>query len=250
MNASSIKRTPEPVVAVVLHDAASATWAACQRVLDAVSEVAPMPVTLLAVPRYHGQAHGPAFEAQLQERFARGDELALHGYTHWDDGTPAHWLDYMKRRWYTASEGEFCALGEKEALQRLQAGAAWFAQMGWPVNGFVAPAWLMSPGTWSALQHMAFAYTCTLTEVHDLRRHATTHSHSLVYSTRAAWRRALSRPVNRIVARSVAAQPLVRLELHPWDADYAGVRRSWQRLLGRFLEDRRAVTMMQALEAA
>ena len=34
MNASSTnKRTPQPVVAVVLHDAASATWAACQRVL-------------------------------------------------------------------------------------------------------------------------------------------------------------------------------------------------------------------------
>lgn len=238
-----------PRIAVVLHDAAPATWAACQRVLGAIAEVAPVPVTLLAVPRYHFDNYDRSFERQLDDRLARGDELALHGYTHWDDGTPTGWIDYMRRRWYTASEGEFCALGSDDAIVRMCAGARWFERNKWPLHGFVAPAWLMSDGTWDALNRMSFAYTCTLREVYDLRRHKTTHSHSLVYSTRSAWRRALSRPVNRVVARQIAAQPLVRLELHPWDADYKEVRQSWQDLLAGFLADRNAVTMVEAVGA-
>ena len=37
--------------------------------------------------------------------------------------------------------------------------------------------------------------------------------------------------------------PLLRIELHPRDADFAPVRRSWQRALARALRDRRAVTV-------
>ena len=238
-----------PLITVVLHDAAPGTWDACQRVLKAIEEVAPVPVTLLAVPLYHSQPQDAGFESRMSDRLARGDELALHGYTHWDDGQPRNWLDYMRRHWYTASEGEFCALDTAEATRRLEAGQRWFEHNGWPLHGFVAPAWLMSHGTWDALKRMSFAYTCTLTEVFDLERRATTHSHSLVYSTRSAWRRAVSRPVNRIVARSIASQPLVRLELHPWDADFKAVRESWQSLLAGFLKDRQAVTMIDALRS-
>lgn len=235
-------------IAIVIHDAAPATWDACQRVIRAVEAVAPVPITFLAVPRYHFDAYDPGFERQLSDRLARGDELALHGYTHWDDGTPANWLDYMRRRWYTASEGEFCALDSSDAGLRLCAGVRWFDRNEWPLHGFVAPAWLMSPGTWDAVSRMSFKYTCTLREVYDLRNQQTVHSHSLVYSARSAWRRAVSRPVNRVVARSIAANPLVRLELHPWDADFKAMRESWQDLLGRFLEQRTATTMVEALQ--
>jgi predicted deacetylase len=130
---------------------------------------------------------------------------------------------------------------------RICAGARWFQRNEWPLHGFVAPAWLMSDGTWDAVTRMSFAYTCTLREVYDLRNRQTVHSHSLVYSARSGWRRALSRPVNRMVAKSIAANPLVRLELHPWDADYPAMRQSWQHLLGRFLEQRPAMTMVDAL---
>ncbi|CAN5349001.1 DUF2334 domain-containing protein [soil metagenome] len=246
---ASPSRRPEakPRITVVLHDAAPATWDACQRVLDALAEVAPVPVTFLAVPRYHFENYDRSFEQRLDDRLARGDELALHGYTHWDDGEPRSWVDHMRRRWYTASEGEFCALNRRDAEVRLQAGARWFERNGWPLHGFVAPAWLMSAGTWDALGGMSFDYTCTLREVFDLRRGDAVHSHSLVYSTRSAWRRALSKPVNEVVARRIASQPLVRLELHPWDADYREVRESWQGLLAGFLQDREAVTMVKAV---
>jgi hypothetical protein len=68
-------------------------------------------------------------------------------------------------------------------------------------------------------------------------------SQSVVYSTSNAWRRRTSLLWNAAVARLERGNPLLRIELHPRDADYADVRRSWQRVLERALRDRRAVTV-------
>jgi len=45
----------------------------------------------------------------------------------------------------TPGEGEFWALSEREATRRIEAGVAWFRAQGWPLAGFVAPAWLLGP---------------------------------------------------------------------------------------------------------
>src|SRR3989442_13820997 len=66
---------------VAVHDVAPATWADCERVLQAVAEVADGPVSLLAVPRYHGAPHSRGFGPWLRWRAREGDELGLHGYT-------------------------------------------------------------------------------------------------------------------------------------------------------------------------
>lgn len=64
------------------------------------------------------------------------------------------------RRIYT-HEGEFYGLDEAEALLRLEAGLEVFDRHGWPVAGFVAPAWLMSEGTRQALRRLPLRYTST-----------------------------------------------------------------------------------------
>ena len=52
------------------------------------------------------------------------------------------------------------------------------------------------------------------------------------------------------MARAERGNALLRLELHPRDADFPRVRRSWQRLLAAALADgRRAVTVAGALDA-
>lgn len=235
-----------PAVAVVVHDAAPATQAACERLLACVRQVAAVPVTLLAVPRYHGAPSDTAFEAWLGAALARGDELALHGFTHRDDGRPRSLTDYARRRWYTAGEGEFAALSQDAATARLHAGWQWFAAHGWPLHGFVAPAWLMSKGTWDALQTTDFEYTCTLGSMVALPQRTRLQSQSIVYSTRSAWRRALSLPWNAALAQCQRHRPLLRFELHPHDADHAAVRRAWMRLLERALAQRQPVTLRQA----
>lgn len=238
-----------PVLSVVVHDVAPVTWPLARRLMAAVQEVAPLPLTLLAVPRYHHHLPQADFEQWLGGRLAAGDELALHGYTHWDEGEPRGWTDRWRRRVYTAGEGEFSGLDSAQAGWRLAAGLRWFEQQGWPVQGFVAPAWLMSPGTWEALAAWPrLRYTCTLRQIVPLPGGEPLVSQSLVYSTRAAWRRALSCAWNPAVALAQRRRPLLRFELHPHDVEHAAVRRSWQRLLERQLLQREPLTLAQAVQ--
>ena len=131
---------------VSVHDVAPATWRSCQQVLAAVREVAEIPVTLLVVPAYRGQcsALAPGFESAMTDQLAHGHELALHGYFHRDLGVPRSAVDWLRRRVYTAGEGEFWALSRDEAAERLLLGQRWFAANRWPLAGFVPPAWLLS----------------------------------------------------------------------------------------------------------
>ena len=230
-----------PSLAVVVHDVAPRTLPACERLLKAVREVAPLPVTLLAVPRYHGRAADTSFMRWLQERRATGDEIALHGYTHLDDGRPHGWLDHLRRRQYTRGEGEFAALSQREATHRIAAGLQWLASCGISPRGFVALAWLMSDGTWSALQRLPLIYTCTLRRFVLLPHGRSLVSQPVVYSTANAWRRGASLAWAAIVT-SLQRGPLLRLELHPPDIEHEAIRRSWQRILGRALEYRRPLT--------
>ena len=238
----------DAAVCVVVHDVAEATLDACERLVGAIDAVAPLPLTFLAVPRYHGAAPSARLEQWLGARSRRGDELALHGWTHLDDGTPRGALDRLRRTRYTRGEGEFADLDCAAASQRLQAGIEWFGRNGWPLHGFVAPAWLLGPGGWRALRDTPLRYTSTLRHIHLLPDGARITSQSLVYSVSSGWRRAASVAWAGVVAAVEASNPVLRIELHPRDADHAGVRRSWQRVLERALRRREALTVVELTE--
>jgi len=238
-----------PGLCVVIHDVAEARLAGCERVIAALHEVAPLPLTLLAVPRFHRAAPMPAFEQWLGARSRHGDELALHGHTHLDEGRPHGALDRLRRRVYTRGEGEFWDLDEASAADRLRAGIDWFGRNGWPLQGFVAPAWLLGPGAWAALRSFReFVYTATLRHLHLLPGDDRIASQAIVYSTSTAWRRQSSIAWAAVLGRMLADNPVLRFELHPHDADHAGVRRSWQRGLERALRQREASTVAQLCE--
>ena len=116
---------------VSVHDVAPHTWLQCERLLQAIRAVADIPLTLLVVPAYHYHpvADAARYDRLLEHRLSLGDELALHGYTHLDEGAaPTGWRDKFKRQFYTQGEGEFAALGADEARQRLAWGLEWFEQ--------------------------------------------------------------------------------------------------------------------------
>ncbi|MDQ2928954.1 MAG: polysaccharide deacetylase family protein [Pseudomonadota bacterium] len=240
---NSVTAPADRFVCVVLHDVAPSTRAACSRVLKAISEVAELPLTLLAVPNYHGDAPDRDFDAWLGQRLKRGDELALHGYTHRDDLPAKGWLDRLRRNHYTRGEGEFWALPEAEAKERVDAGRAWFGANDWPLHGFVAPAWLLGAQAWPALK--GFEYTMTLRQIVRLPGRDAVTSQSVVYSTSSGWRRRTSLLWNAVVARKERSNALLRIELHPRDADFKSVRRSWQAILERALRDRRVSTVAE-----
>lgn len=233
-------------MSVALHDVAPATQARCEALIGALEHIAPLAFTLLVVPYYHGRRSNPAFERWLQSRLQHGDELVLHGLTHRDDGpAPRHWLDRLRRQWYTDDEGEFSSLDASEAARRLKAGRRWFARRDWPVHGFVAPAWLLSEGTWHALLRQPFAYTCTRTSLFALpygladQPVRVLHARSIVYSTRAAWRRAVSRPWNALVAYEERRRGWMRFELHPSDLEHRAVREQALRLVADAVDEGR-----------
>ena len=246
MSDDAADATAERTICIVLHDAAPATRSACLRTLAAVRDVAgDVPLTLLAVPRYHDDPTTTEFEAWLGERSSRGDELALHGLTHRDSGAPENWRDSLRRSHYTRGEGEFWALSHGEALQRIDIGIEWFAKHRWPLSGFVAPAWLVGPGAWAAIVERPFDYTATLRQLIHLPNREAVNSQSVVYSTSRGWRRSLSVAWNAAVAVGERRNPLLRLELHPRDADFTEVRRSWQRILERALRTRKPATVAE-----
>lgn len=244
-------------VCVVLHDVSPARWEGCQRVLAELRRCASdagvtLPVTLLVVPRMHGDAAmPPRYLDWLRGMASAGHELALHGLTHRDEGPPLRGLrDWLLRRHYTAGEGEFAALSQPQAAQRMQEGQAWARTHGLAMGGFVAPAWLLGKAGLQAAVEAGFRHTCTLTQVISLPYLRAMPAPSLVFSTRAAWRRVLSLAWNKLQARRARQAPLLRLELHPSDGDHPDVVRCWTRLLAEALHTRTPLRLAEAAQMA
>lgn len=237
---------------VSIHDVAPQTWPLCERWLQAIRSVADIPLTLLVVPAYHHHAseNSAVYEAGLESRLGRGDELVLHGYTHLDEAPPARGLfERFVRHVYTRQEGEFFCIGVEQARERLERGQEWFARRRWPLHGFVAPAWLMGQAAWDALGEFSFLYTTTRRRFYLLPQRRTVPSQSLVYSVRSGWRRQMSHGWNTVLCASLQHAPLVRLGLHPPDVLYPQVVARCQRMLEGLLETRQAMTKHAFAEA-
>lgn len=245
---------------VAVHDVAPATWPACAELIAAIRQVAEIPLTLLVVPHFHGHGLKPdapadpgierAYRHTLDALAQAGHELALHGYTHLDEGPPARgWRRRFLREVYTTAEGEFAALDADEARRRLQLGLAWFGQRGWHPAGFVPPAWLLSEGAWLALGDSPFSYTTTWRQFHLLKPRHALHAPALVYAARNRSGRLLSPPLASLLAWRLRQAPLVRLALHPRDALHPALVRHAQQLIARLLDDGR-VPLSKAAFAA
>ena len=236
-----------PALCVAIHDVAPSTWPECLHLLHAVKAVAPIPLSWLVVPRYHGSARrSRSFEASLERLLGEGDELVLHGLTHVDESPlGGSWRWRLLRTLYTQREGEFAALELGEARRRIEQGMAWFSERGWPLNGFVAPAWLLGDAAWVALREYSFLYTTTYTRFHLLRQGRALRAPALVYTSRNGLGRTVSPVVVDALATLMSTAPLVRLALHPRDAHHPALVLHAQRLLEGLLGARQALTKAQ-----
>lgn len=245
----------ERLLCVSVHDVGWHRIDLVRALLASIHEVGNIPLTLLVVPNYH--EHGgigiAPFEQFLAQRLALGDELALHGLTHQDPIERHGVIEHLRRDWYTRGEAEFSRLDRHQATARLRVGLDWFARRGWPVHGFVAPAWMLSAAAFDTLRsEPAIRYTETWRQVMRLDHvGATIHRHrapAIVYSSADDWRKRASRTVTTTFACMLRAAPLVRLALHPADVTDAPTRRHWQRLLACLAAERRVMTMREFIE--
>jgi uncharacterized protein len=238
-------------VCIAIHDVAPATMPACEPLFALLAELGEPPATLLVVPDFHRRGRAErdlAFVRAIDRRLARGDEVALHGYHHVDDGPVPHSpFEWLQRRVLTASEGEFSALTQHEAEQRIGAGLAMFERLRWNVAGFVAPAWLLGDGARAALAHTRLRWTSThgaIESLVDARRIA---APAISASARSAWRRWTSRRWLALAPAALRAQPLVRVALHPADVADASLVDAWRTLIRTLLAERIALTKTDAL---
>jgi len=231
-----------PSLLLVLHDVAPNTWADYQGFVEAVDAMGNVPMTWLVVPDFHKNNHldaHPGFRRMLASRLARGDELVLHGYFHCDDGPAAKTPhDWFMRRVYT-HEGEFYGLSEAAALARLRGGIELFHRYHWPLHGFVAPAWLMSPGTRQALRQLPLRYTSDAQHLYRLPDFVPIDAPGLVWSARSAWRRGVSKWLSDQQQQRWRQAPVIRLGLHPVDMRHEFSRAYWLHTLKRLLEEGR-----------
>ena len=238
--------------AISVHDVAPETWPQCERLL-ALADSFGAPVTLLVVPHYHRGVRADAdavFTAAVRRRVACGDEVVLHGYYHEDHGPPPLTpRDWLRRRVYTASEGEFATLDTATAVELLARGRAVLEAMRLTAAGFVPPAWLINEPALDAVRGSGLRYTCTRDLLIDLgadARAARDGDHriaapSIVYSTWTAWRRALSRRWNRRRLAALTTVPRLRVALHPADVEHDTVMNDWARVVAGLAKERRAV---------
>jgi uncharacterized protein len=233
------------LLCVSLHDVAPATLSACRDILAFLDRQRIGPIALLVVPDYHGLGRADRDERFcdfLRARVRRGDEIVLHGYFHRDpDREPRGLIDWLERRAYTDLEGEFARLDANVARARLLRGLAVLRSAGWQPSGFVAPAWLMSPGTCDALEGMPLRYYATRDSLWLLAGERRIPAPSLVVSARGPWRRALSVPWNCAILARYLDAPVLRAALHPTDLRHRSTEALWRRLLSA-TGDREIVT--------
>jgi predicted deacetylase len=238
------------LLCISLHDVAPATLSDCANTVAFLDDLRLGPLALLVVPDYHGLGRADRdgrFAAFIESRLVRGDEIVLHGYRHVDAAPPAGDVrDWLTRRIYTDSEGEFARLDFEAARSRILRGLVVLHSAGWYPIGFVAPAWLMSTQAQCALEATPLRYVATRQAVVALQSGQSIPAPSLVVSTRSTWRRALSPIWNQALLERHATRRVVRAALHPADLRYPAMERLWRRLFSR-LHDREVVTEAQLL---
>ncbi|MEI6417692.1 MAG: polysaccharide deacetylase family protein [Sphingomonadales bacterium] len=172
---------------------------------------------MLVVPDHWDQAPiagNRAFAARLRGWADMGIEMFLHGWRHKDDA-PAG----LAARHMTAGEGEFSALSEAEARARLQRGRAVVEDaIGRPVAGFIAPAWLYSPGAHAAIAAEGFA----LAEDHFRvwqpgSGKVLARGPVITWASRSPGRIRSSLLAAGLLRHALLPLPVVRLAVHPGD---------------------------------
>ncbi len=237
---------------VVLHDVAPSQWPLYHPLVEETDRMG-LPLTLLVVPDFHRQGRidrDPDFLRTMRARLARGDEIVLHGWRH-DDPGPVSLRpeEFFMRRIYT-HEGEFYRIDEAGAARRLEAGLRLFSDLGWPVHGFVPPAWLLGGAARRALVRFPFRYTSDPGGLLRLPGFQRLPAPTLVWSSGTRWRRLLSLAWNTCrLDRHRRRAPLIRLGLHPVDMRHRLARTYWLRTMERLREERTPVTKHQWLEA-
>jgi predicted deacetylase len=225
---------------VSLHDVTPAHADRLERAERFLASSGISPVTYLLVPDFHGRAAADVsgdFVGWCRASRRFDVQWFLHGYFHSDRvSPPAHRrLDLAARlasRLLTAREGEFVALRGDALRVRLRTGILTFERcLGAPPVGFVAPAWLFNGELLPALAQLHFRFTENHFRVFQLTTGRSRAAPVITWATRTTLRKYGSLAVATTLRRLWAAQPVLRIALHPYDFDHPATVASIARTL-------------------
>lgn len=243
----------DPRLIVSFHDLHPGSQDHCRRFIERCHALGVDALSLLVVPRYHGRppfTEDPEFTAWLGELAAAGHDLCLHGNAHRAERIEGGLGAQITGRIYTAGEGEFHRLTEAEAERAVADGLALFRSAHLPVYGFTAPAWLISDAARKVLVRSGFLYQTLWDCVELLQTGDVLPAPTLVYSSRSAWRRVLSRRWVPFFLRWNRNRPLLRLAVHPVDLDHPAIEAQLYAVLEAALRARTAVTYRDLIPEA
>jgi uncharacterized protein len=211
---------------VSLHDFHPKSLTAIRGQIEFLTSLGVQNYSILVIPQYHHkkrlQDDAPSL-AYLNERHAANDDLVAHGYYHDRVGQGKGSIFWTKL--YTANESEFHSISDGEVRHRLTRAQTLWAENGWQLHGFIAPAWLMPEEQDVILKRMNFTYTTRLKYFQNLRTLKKTETQSLCYSTRAQWRRNVSLRWNKwLFDRLLKTKDVIRLSLHPGDLQFEPIK--------------------------
>lgn len=233
------------------HDLAPHTQRPCQELLLQTERLGIPRISLLVVPRWYGVESiedRPFFVRWLQALAQEGHEICLHGLTHRVDELPRDPVGSWMARVYMAGEGEFYRIGKARAEEKVREGLARLAALGLPVQGFVAPSWLLSRQAREVLLRRGFAYTVSQSRLDLLRDNRRIAAPTVVFSTRSLVCRAASRAWACLRFKLSREAPILRISVHPGDLFNPALRSTLLRLIERALEDRAPVTYGELVE--
>jgi predicted deacetylase len=238
----------ERALVVSVHDVAPATTTETRRWLADLDTFGVRGV-LLAVPgpwRGSELADAPESAALLRDAAARGHEIALHGWTHTAQPGGGR-TRRLSGAFAARGAGEFWALDEAAARDRIERGRASLAAAGLDMRGFVPPGYLASPGARQALAASGLHYWTSHLFIHDLtdgsRLFAPSVSHRPARvrdaGSSASDHRVLERSGELLIDNASRALPRprvpLRLALHPDDLHRPGLREVTLRAIERAL---------------
>jgi predicted deacetylase len=227
---------------VSVHDVSPLTWASCDKIVQSLRSLGVSVGSLLLIPNHHGKApirENAEFKEWISDLVRQGYEPVLHGYFHARTPKPTDaGITKLTTQFYTAGEGEFFDLSRDEATNRLRRGIDDLSFLDRKLNGFVAPAWLLGFEAEAAVRKIGFSYITNVGSVKVFEGVHNYSSRSLVWSTRAPWRRMVSLAWNQGLVSRLREKPLLRIGIHPADCEIPAVWSHVKSVVSAALQDR------------
>ena len=219
-----------------IHDVGPKFEGAVDQLVDRLERyVGAANFAMLVVPDHWDEAPlsaAPAFQAKLRRWTDAGVEMFLHGWRHRDEAPTKGFA----QKHMTAGEGEFSALSVADASARISDGRKIVEDaIGRPVAGFIAPAWLYSPGALDAVRDAGFA----LAEDHMKVWQPTSgkvvaRGPVITWASRSPGRIRSSLMVATAARTLPQALPTARIAVHPGDVTVPALLNSIDATFARF----------------